>query len=42
VHAADVVEIEDRTDIRVIERGSEARFALKTFEVGFFDGKFRR
>ena len=42
VHATNFVEIEDRADVRMIESGGQAGFALKTFEVGLFGGQFRR
>ncbi len=36
------VEIEDRADVRMIERRREPCFPGKTFQVGVFDGQFRR
>ena len=42
MHAAHFVEIEDGANIRMVERRSKSRFAFETFEVGFFNGKFRR
>src|SRR5947207_8432238 len=38
VDAFDVVEIEDGADVWMVEGGRETRFALETFEVGFFNG----
>ena len=42
MYAAYFVEIEDGANIRMVERRSKSRFAFETFEVGFFNGKFRR
>ena len=42
MHAVHFVQIEDGADVRMIQRRSEARFALEAFEVGFLDGQFRR
>ena len=36
------VEIENRADVRMIERRREPRFPGKSFQVGFFDGQFSR
>ena len=40
--AADIVEIKNRADVRMIERGGEPRFALEPLEVGFLGRQFRR
>src|SRR5262249_3937007 len=41
VNAVDLVEVEDRADVWVIEVGGKLRFALETLEIGFAGGKFR-
>ena len=38
VNALDLVQIENRADIRMIQRRRQSRFALEPLEVGFFDG----
>ena len=40
VNAIDLVEVEDGADVWVVQRGSEARFTFKTFEVCFACGQF--
>ena len=42
VDAADIVEIKNRADVWMIERGCEPRFALEPLEVGFLGRQFRR
>ena len=42
VNSVDIVQIKNGADVGVIERRSQTGFALEPFEVGFFDGKFRR
>ena len=42
VDAVDLVEIENRADVRVIERGGEPRFAFEAFEIRFFGREFGR
>ena len=36
------VHVEDGADVRMIERGSESRFSLESFQVAFFDREFSR
>ena len=40
VNAVDLVEIEDRADVWMIEGRGETGFAFETFEVGFLGGEF--
>src|SRR6185369_3707032 len=42
VNAVNFVEIEDRTDVWVVQRRSETRFAFETFEVRFLCAELRR
>src|SRR5882724_2994107 len=42
VQALRLVQVEDGTDVRMVESGSEPRLALESFQVGFFDGEFSR
>jgi hypothetical protein len=39
--AVDNVEIEDRADVGMIERGREPRFTLKAFQICFLGRQFR-
>ena len=34
------IHVEDRADVRMVQRGSELRFTLKAFEIGFLDREF--
>ena len=42
VNPLNIVEIKNRADVRMIERGCEPRFALEPLEVGFLGRQFRR
>ena len=37
VNAANFIQIENGADIRMVERRRQPRFALESFEVGFFE-----
>src|SRR6266404_9337089 len=40
VQAVGLVHIEDGADVRMIQRRSQPRFALKAFQIGFLNGEF--
>ena len=42
VQAFGFIHIKDGTDVRMVQRRSQPRLALETFQVGFFDRELRR